>query len=410
MDNGSFVQSAAWADLEMCGAALEHESTKKGVFRDAIFESEPYGENRVTTFAEIERLLRRLGIAIPIIQAPMAGTGTTALAAAVSNAGGLGSLAVGAMAPEAARQAIRELRELTSKPFNVNVFAHVSPTPDLDRETRWIKFLAPFFDELGSTPPARLTEIYRSFVADDAMLDVLLEERPRVVSFHLGLPSRERVAVLREAGIILFASATSVEEAQAIEGAGVDVIVAQGIEAGGHRGVFDPMAYSDETLSTLALVSRLVRRTSLPVVAAGGIMDGSGIAAALAAGAQAAQLGTAFLRTPESAADSTYRAALIDPSARTELTAAFSGRPARCIANRFTEAGRQLGGVAIPDYPIAYDAGRALHAVATAIGNSQFSAHWAGQGLALSRDMPAAQMVNVLAEELRRAAPTLCPH
>ncbi|MFM0074573.1 nitronate monooxygenase [Paraburkholderia sediminicola] len=410
LDNGSFVQSAARADLEMCGSALEHKSTNKVVFRETIFESEPYGENRVTTFAGTERLLHRLGIAIPIILAPMAGTGTTALAAAVSNAGGLGSLAVGAMDPEAARRAIRELRELTSKPFNVNVFAHVSPMPDLDRETRWIKFLASFFEELGSTPPARLTEIYRSFVADDAMLEVLLEERPRVVSFHLGLPSRERITVLREAGIILFATATSVEEAQAIEGAGVDVIVAQGIEAGGHRGVFDPTAHSDEALSTLALVSRLVRRTSLPVVAAGGIMDGASIAATLAAGAQAAQLGTAFLRTPESAADSTYRAALIDPSARTELTAAISGRPARCIANRFTEAGRQLGGVAIPDYPVAYDAGRALHAAAAAIGNSQFSVHWAGQGLALSRDMPAAQMVNVLAEELRRAAPTLCPH
>ncbi|GGC29059.1 NAD(P)H-dependent flavin oxidoreductase [Paraburkholderia caffeinilytica] len=364
----------------------------------------------MTTFAEIERLLLRLGVAIPIIQAPMAGTGTMALAAAVSNAGALGSLAVGAMDPKAARQSIRGLRELTSKPFNVNVFAHVPPMPDLDRETRWIKFLAPLFGEVGSTPPARLTEIYRSFVADDAMLEVFLEERPQVVSFHLGLPSRERIAVLREAGIILFATATSVEEAQTIEGAGVDVIVAQGIEAGGHRGVFDPAANSDEALSTLALVSRLARQTSLPIVAAGGIMDGAGIAAALAAGAQAVQLGTAFILTPESAADSAYRAALTDPSAHTELTAAISGRPARCIANRFTEAGRRLDGVAIPDYPIAYDAGRALHAAAKAYGNLQFSAHWAGQGLALSRDMPAAQMVKVLAEELRKAAPTLCPH
>ncbi|WLE59897.1 nitronate monooxygenase [Burkholderia plantarii] len=354
-------------------------------------------------------LLTSLGVARPIFLSPMAGTGTVALAAAVSNAGGLGALAVGAMAPARAREAIAELRGLTDRPFNVNVFAHAPAVPDAATEARWLDYLAPRFAEFGAEPPSALRAIYPSFVEDDAMLDVLLTQRPPVVSFHFGLPSAERIAALRQAGCMLFATATSPEEAERIEAARVDVIVAQGIEAGGHRGVFDPAA-RDERLGTLALVAAIARRTRLPVVAAGGIMTGGGVAAALAAGAQAAQLGTAFIDTPESAADAAYRAALAAPRRGTALTSAISGRPARCLENRFTALERDAQCPPVPAYPVAYDAGKALNAAAAARGEAGFAAHWAGQGVSLSRRLGAAQLVETLVVELRAAAAHLQQH
>ena len=253
-------------------------------------------------------LLALLGIATPIIQAPMAGVSTPAMAAAVSEAGGLGSLGVGAMDADGARQAIRETRALTGKPFNINVFCHVPAVANAARERAWLDYLAPRFAEYGATPPASLREIYKTFVGDDAMFQMLLEEKPAVVSFHFGLPAQQTIDALHAAGIVLLASATSLQEARRIEAAGIDAIVAQGIEAGGHRGVFDPAGY-DEGLGTLALVRVLARHTRLPVIAAGGIMDGAGIAAVLALGAQAAQMGTAFVGCAESAADAAYRAA-----------------------------------------------------------------------------------------------------
>jgi nitronate monooxygenase len=197
------------------------------------------------------------------------------------------------------------------------------------------------------------------------------------------------------------ATATSLDEARAIEAAGIDVIVAQGIEAGGHRGVFDPLA-PDDALGTATLTRLLVLKTKLPVVAAGGIMDGQGIAAALDLGAVAAQLGTAFIACPESAADEAYRAALSGQSAyHTTLTSLISGRPARALANRFTGLAAEVGAGQTPDYPIAYDAGKALHAAAKAKGEHGFGAHWAGQGAPLARRMPAAELVEVLRIELQ---------
>ncbi|MCL2658395.1 MAG: nitronate monooxygenase [Betaproteobacteria bacterium] len=346
-----------------------------------------------------QHFLTYLGVAHPIVLAPMAGTGTPSLAAAVSNAGGLGSLAIGAMTAEAARAAIRELRSLTVQPFNINVFAHKPPKLDRVKEAAWLSFLAPYFADFGETAPTELHTIYPSFVDDDAMLEVLLEARPAVVSFHFGLPPIERINALHDAGCMLFATATSLEEALAIEAAGIDVIVAQGIEAGGHRGIFDTAAY-DEELSTLALVSALVARTTRPIVAAGGVMNGAGIAAALAGGAQAAQLGTAFIDTPESAADAAHRAALTQRGSHTVLTSAISGRPARCVENRFTALGRDPKRPDIPDYPIAYDAGKALHAAARRSGEMGYAAHWAGQGHALSRSLGAAALVETLVAEL----------
>ncbi|SOY67579.1 NAD(P)H-dependent flavin oxidoreductase [Cupriavidus taiwanensis] len=348
-------------------------------------------------------LLRRLGIRTPIIQAPMAGVSTPALAAAVTNAGGLGSLGVGAMDAEAARKSIRETRALTSGPFNVNVFCHAPAVADAAREQAWLAYLAPRFAEFGATPPATLREIYRSYVTDDAMHAMLLEERPAVVSFHFGLPDAGRIRALRDAGIVLLASATSLDEARAIEAAGIDAIVAQGIEAGGHRGVFDPAAV-DEGLGTLALVRVLSTQTRVPVIAAGGIMDGAGIAAALALGAQAAQLGTAFIACPETIADGPYRDALLQRKRPTVLTRAISGRHARGLANRFTELGAAAGAPATPDYPTAYDAGKALHAAARARGSADFAAQWAGQAAPLARALPAAELVAALAGELAASA------
>ncbi len=306
------------------------------------------------------RLVDRLGLDWPIIQAPMAGVSTPAMAAAVSNAGGLGSIGIGATNAEGARAMIVATRAATDRPFNVNVFCHRPAVANALVEAAWLARLAPEFGRFGATPPVALSEIYKSFVEDDAPCAMLLQERPKVVSFHFGLPSVSRVAALREAGITLFASATNLVEARVVAGAGIDVVVAQGYEAGGHRGVFDPDA-PDDRLGTLALTRLLARELNIPVIAAGGVMDGAGVAACLCLGAAAAQLGTAFIACPESQADEAYRAALrSEASQRTVMTRAISGRPARCLANRFTALGEAIDPAAIPAYPIAYDAGKGL--------------------------------------------------
>jgi nitronate monooxygenase len=344
--------------------------------------------------------LERLGIALPIIQAPMAGVSTPALAAAVSNAGALGSIGVGASDADGARRMIAATRERSCGPLQVNVFCHRPPSADPAREAAWIERLHPEFAKFGAQPPAALREVYRSFVADDAMLAALVAAKPHVVSFHFGLPAGERIRALKDAGIVLLASATSVAEAHAAVDSGVDAIVAQGHEAGGHRGVFDPDS-PDDRLGTLALTRLLVRTLDVPVIAAGGIMDGAGIAAALRLGAVAAQLGTAFIACPESDADAGYRAALMSDAAHhTIMTRAISGRPARCLANRFTELGRSVPPQQIPAYPIAYDAGKALHAAAKSTGNFGYGAQWAGQGAPLARALPAAELVATLAREI----------
>lgn len=258
-------------------------------------------------------LVRMLGVATPIVQAPMAGVMTPALAAAASNAGALGSLGVGAITAGEAAALIQKTRALTSNPFGVNVFCHQPALHNSQREAEWLRWLAPQFAKFAAAPPPALREIYKSFLVDREMLDMLLIERPAVVSFHFGLPDDAIILALRKAGIVLLATATSLAEAQIIERAGIDAIVAQGVEAGGHRGSFDPAAI-DEGLSTLALTRLLVRSTRKPIIAAGGIMDGAGIAAALALGAQAAQLGTVYTACPESSIDAGYRRALLEGS------------------------------------------------------------------------------------------------
>ena len=345
-------------------------------------------------------IVERLRLSIPLIQAPMAGVSTPELAAAVSNEGALGSIAVGATDVAGARAMIDAVRAQTGKAFNVNLFVHGAATPDPVREAAWLDWLAPHFAAYEAEPPRALRTIYKSFADDPAMLAMLLEVAPPVVSFHFGLPSADAIAALRRRDILLMATATNVEEARLIAAAGIDAVVAQGIEAGGHRGMFDPIA-PDDALGTVALTRLLVREVGVPVVAAGGIMDGAGIAAMLDLGAVAAQLGTAFIACDESSADDAYRAALAGPAAgHTMLTSLISGRPARALANRFTALAASVGDRRPPDYPIAYDAGKALHAAAKARGEHGFGAQWAGQGAPLARAMPAATLVRTLRAEL----------
>lgn len=342
-------------------------------------------------------MLALLGIEHPIIQAPMAGVSTPELAAAVSNGGGLGSLGLGAGSVAVARAMIRATRALTLRPFNVNMFCHRPATADAGREAAWLAHLAPAFAEFGAQAPTRLRQIYETFIGNEAMFAMLLEERPAVVSFHFGLPATEWLGEFRAAGIVTLACATNPGEAAECERAGVDAIVAQGVEAGGHRGVFEPAL--DESIGTFALVRLLVRQCELPVIAAGGIMDGAGIVAALKLGAAGAQLGTAFVLCPESSASAAYREQMkSDRAHHTRITAAVSGRPARGLANRmYALCGNDVP--PLPDYPIAYDAAKALHAAASARGNHEFAAYWAGQGAPLARELPAAQLLSRLVEE-----------
>jgi nitronate monooxygenase len=354
-------------------------------------------------------LLNLLRIDLPIIQAPMAGVSTPALAAAVSNAGALGSVAVGAINEEGARAAIAETRKLTDRPFQVNAFCHRKAQADPAREAAWLAYLAPHFAANGAAPPSALREIYKSFLDDDGMLEVLLEARPAAASFHFGLPHPHQVKALKDAGIVLLGSATSPQEARAVEAAGLDVVVAQGYEAGGHRGVFDTDR-PDPAIGTFALVRLIAAAVKIPVVAAGGVMDGDGIAAALRLGASGAQLGTAFILCPESSATPHHRALIAQGDVlETAVTDVISGRPARGLVNRlFLDVGAP-GHPPLPDYPIAYDAVKALTGAAAKQGNQDFSVNWAGQAFALARTLPAAELVRTLGEELRRAGWTPQP-
>nr|WP_314543748.1 nitronate monooxygenase [uncultured Massilia sp.] len=345
-------------------------------------------------------LLSLLRIDHPIISAPMAGVSTPALAAAVSNAGGLGAIAVGHGTVAQARSAIDELRRLTDRPFGVNVFCHRPAMPDVAREAAWLDWLAPRFAAFGAAPPAALGTIYNTFVDDDAMLELFLELRPPSVSFHFGLPDARRIRALQDAGIVLLASATTPQEARQVEAAGIDVVVAQGHEAGGHRGTFDP-ENGDAAIGTFALLPLVAQAVRIPVVAAGGIMNGAAIAAARRLGAQGAQLGTAFIPCPESSATSHHRALIAAGDANvTAVTDVISGRPARGLVNRlFADVGAP-DRPPVPDYPIAYDAAKALNAAATKNGSQDYSVNWAGQAFALARTMPAAELVATLGREL----------
>ena len=347
-------------------------------------------------------LLTELGIEFPIIQAPMAGTSTVSMAAAVSNAGGLGSLGLGSSDVEQAREQIQQLKKATSKPFNVNFFCHQPPVIDHHREQEWLNVLQPYFSEFAAQPPSQLSSGNPSFINNQAMLDMLLIERPPVVSFHFGLPNADFIQALKQAGIKLLGCATNLTEAQAIEAAGLHGIIAQGHEAGGHRGVFDPT--QDVNLGLFSLLQLLHKKCTLPIIAAGGIMHGQAIAQVISMGASAAQLGTAFILCPESAANQHYRAQLKSSRAyNTAVTPVISGRPARGLVNRFhTELADKKA--LLPGYPTTYSAGRALYAAASQQGCHDFAPFWAGQSAPLARELPAAELLATLASEWQQAS------
>ncbi|MTH63848.1 NAD(P)H-dependent flavin oxidoreductase [Paracoccus shanxieyensis] len=337
---------------------------------------------------------------VPVIQAPMAGAATPLLAAEVSRAGGLGALGLGASSPQDAARMMQETRQrLGSGRFGVNLFCHRPAHRDPAREAGWLEFLAPEFARHGAVPPASLHEIYPSFLQDDDMLAAVIAARPVMISFHFGLPDAARIAALRQTGAVLMASATSLSEAHAIRDAGLDAIIAQGFEAGGHRGIFDPDG-PDACQPAMDLMSGF-KGLGLPLIAAGGIMTGADAAHHLRAGAVAVQMGTAFLACPESAAGPDWRARL--RLGRTVMTRAISGRPARGLENRLVALGMRPDAPALPDYPVAYDAAKALHAAA---GGSDYAAQWAGTGAARARAMPAARLVAQLAAEIAEALQT----
>ena len=336
-----------------------------------------------------------LGIEHPVIQAPMAGVQLGALTLAVSNAGGLGSLPCAMLPPEAMRKELESVRAGTTKPWNVNFFCHVPPAPDEAREARWRAALAPYYAEFGIDPatipagPGRIP-----FGAEAA--DVLEAFRPAVVSFHFGLPSPSLLARVKSWGSKVLSSATTVEEALWLEAHGVDAIIAQGVEAGGHRGMFLTTDITTQ-VGTFSLVPQVARAVQVPVIAAGGIVDRAGVEAALALGAAGVQAGTAYLLCPEVTTTPMHRAALKGASARhTALTNLFTGRPSRGIVNRLI---RELGPMSDlpPEFPLATAAIAPLRAKAEAAGSGDFSPLWSGQNASGCLELPAADVTRRLA-------------
>lgn len=339
-----------------------------------------------------------LGIELPIIQAPMAGVQGSALAVAVSNAGGLGSLPCAMLSIEATRKDLHAIKAQTAKPFNVNFFCHASPTPNAEREAAWRRALAPYYQEFGIDMKSIVPGPGRAPFSAEAA-DVLDEIRPPVVSFHFGLPSPELLARVRALGAKILSSATTVAEARWLESRGVDAIIAQGLEAGGHRGMF----LSDDLttqVGTFALLPQVVEVVKVPVIAAGGIADAKGVAAAMALGAAGVQVGTAYLLCPEATTTPMHRAALESEAVRhTALTNVFTGRPSRTILNRLA---RELGPIsaAAPAFPLATSAVAPLRARAESLGSGDFSPLWSGQNASGCREVSAAQLTRDLAADL----------
>lgn len=337
-----------------------------------------------------------LGIRLPIIQAPMAGAQGSAMAIAVCNAGGLGSLPCAMLSPDVMRKELAAIRAQTAtRPFNVNFFCHAQPEPNAEREAAWRKTLAPYFAEFGIDPetiPAAAPRV--PFNREAA--EVLAEFEPAVVSFHFGLPAPDLMARVRSWGAKILSSATTVDEALWLEARGVDAVIAQGVEAGGHRGMFLSEDLNSQ-VGSLSLVPQIVQAVKLPVIAAGGIADAKGVAAALALGAAGVQVGTAYLLCPESNISALHRAALGSDAARvTALTNVFTGRPARGIVNRIV---RELGPIttAAPAFPLAGTASAALRARAEARGSGDFSPLWSGQNVTGCKEISAAALTRELA-------------
>jgi nitronate monooxygenase len=339
-----------------------------------------------------------LGIELPVIQAPMAGVQDAALAAAISNAGGLGSLP-GALLNSAALEAeLHRLTSMTDKPFNVNFFCHETPVVSREEQRMWQQSLAEYFKELGIAGFGANEASSREPFGEAAMR-VLEQFRPAVVSFHFGLPQRAQLDQIKRWGARVLGCATTVDEALWLADHGVDAVIAQGLEAGGHRGSFLTQDMTTQT-GTLALVPRIRAAISLPVIAAGGIASTAGIAAALALGAAGVQVGTAFLLCTEAKTSPLHRAALRgNASQHTAITNVFTGRPARSIVNRLV---REVGPMAASPtaFPTAAGPVSALRAAAEATGSDDFTPLWCGQNATGCREIAAADLLRILVSGL----------
>ncbi|MCX2724011.1 NAD(P)H-dependent flavin oxidoreductase [Roseibium salinum] len=343
------------------------------------------------------RIQDLFGIELPIIQAPMAGAGLAELAIAVSEAGGLGSLPCALLDPDQVRSQFGIIRQQTARPINVNFFCHRSPEPDAEQEAAWRRRLAPYYRELDLDPDVPVQASNRSPFDDEFCL--LVEDlRPEVVSFHFGLPERRLLDRVLATGANVLSSATTVDEARWLEAEGCHAIIAQGSEAGGHRGMFRTGDVATQ-IGTFSLVPQVADAVGVPVIAAGGIADGRGIAAAFSLGASAVQIGTAYLFSPEATIAEPHRQALTTAAAHeTALTNVFTGRPARSILNRLV---REVGPISstAPAFPLAGGALAPLRAASEPSGSGEFMSLWSGQSARLCRPMAAGELTRRLADE-----------
>ena len=346
-----------------------------------------------------DRILTLLGIELPILQAPMAGAGDHRLALAVAGAGGLGALPCAMLTPERIKTEVAAFRALSGNPLNLNFFCHAAPALDAAGLAAWQYRLAPYYRELGLDPatPAPLS----NRAPFDATLCALVEDlRPEVVSFHFGLPAPDLLDRVMATGARVLASATTVAEALWLDSRGCDAIIAQGVEAGGHRGMFLTGDVATQ-IGTLSLVPQVVDAVRCPVIAAGGIADGRGIAAAFMLGAAAVQIGTAYLFCPEATISPPHREALAEGHAReTALTNVFTGRPARGMVHRLMRDLRFMSDVA-PAFPLAGGAVAPLRAATEPAGSGDFMPLWSGQSAGLCRAASAADLTRALAEDAK---------
>lgn len=350
--------------------------------------------------SRVATLLTRLNITYPIIQAPMAGGATTStLVAAVANAGGLGSLAAGYMQPKDIRATIQDIRRLTQKPFSVNLFTPQSFEISLDKIKKVSVPLNKMRTELGIPTSDLIPQIKNNY---QEQIDIICDEKVPIFSFTFGIPSADIIQRLKSNNTMIIGTATTVDEGVLLERSGCDAIVAQGSEAGGHRGTFDG-EFTMSQVGTIALIPQLVDAVSIPVIAAGGIMDGRGLAAAIALGANGVQMGTAFLTCNESGASRLYKNALLASNeASTVVTSTFSGKPARGLHNEFI---KQMADYkdSLPDYPILHTLTSDIRAAATKLNNPHYPSFWAGQGTRLSKtSISAADLIKLTVEEAKR--------
>ncbi len=350
-------------------------------------------------------LTQLIGIQLPIIQAPMAGVQGSALAVAVSNAGGLGSLPCAMLSIEAMKCELGAIQAQTNKPFNVNFFCHTNPAPDEECEAKWRVKLSLYYKEFGidadSIPAGPGRAPFNAATAQ-----ALSEFKPAVVSFHFGLPAPDLLLHLRSWGAKIISTATTLEEALWLESRGVDAIIAQGLEAGGHRGIFLTEDLSTQ-VGTFALLPQIVRHVKIPVIAAGAIADAQGVAAAMALGAAGVQIGTAYLLCPEASTSQVHRAALNSKLAcHTALTNLFTGRPARSIVNRFITENGPINGM-VPAFPLATSAVAPLRSHAEKLGSGDFSPLWAGQNVSGCKEVPAAELTRDLSKGCNKSVDNL---